>query len=373
VAKYILIASQDEVESATLGACFAGTGYRTLQVSGQDEIHACLREKAIDLVIVDLELVETDQFHHLRALLEHEALNDAPVIIIGGGDKMKQITRCIQLGATDYLTRPLIPVILVTRLRASIVARQLEDVQQLHMRRLEALHREMDEYSLTMAHDVRSPIATLNSFAQVLLQDFDSFSREEMMTYLGMIHTLARKAGNIVEALSFFASIRLERPDLDTVDMNMIVKEVVVRIEPLLKEKNGRLEASGQWPNVVGYRLWIEKVWSNLVSNAIKFSGETPVIELGVETATNRANFWVKDRGTGVAQENQEKLFQPFALFEAHPESGYGLGLATVKRIVERLGGEVWVESAAGEGSTFYFSLPLAQSNPSTEGKGGES
>jgi signal transduction histidine kinase len=102
-------------------------------------------------------------------------------------------------------------------------------------------------------------------------------------------------------------------------------------------------------------------VWINYLTNALKHGGETERIELGGKRMDNgTAHFWVRDYGPGISPEAQRKLFQPFSRFDYTTE-GHGLGLSIVKRIVEKLGGEAGVESTPGEGSTFYFTLPLAQ------------
>ena len=117
------------------------------------------------------------------------------------------------------------------------------------------------------------------------------------------------------------------------------------------------------WPIASGYAPWIEEVWVNYVSNAIKYGGRPPHIELG---ATRQANdtirFWVRDNGGGLTLEEQSRLFTAFTRLHQARAKGHGLGLSIVKRIIEKLGGTVGVESEIGAGSTFYFILPAARS-----------
>jgi signal transduction histidine kinase len=123
------------------------------------------------------------------------------------------------------------------------------------------------------------------------------------------------------------------------------------------------------WPVALGYNPWVEEVWVNYVSNAIKYGGLPPRVELGAdppfrgpfeteEGVTSTVRFWVRDNGAGISPEAQSKLFTPFTRLENVRIKGHGVGLSIVRRIVERMGGEVGVESEMGQGSTFYFVLP---------------
>jgi len=111
----------------------------------------------------------------------------------------------------------------------------------------------------------------------------------------------------------------------------------------------------------VGYEQWVEEVWVNYVSNAIKYGGQPPRVELGAETQPHGlVRFWVRDNGPGISPEEQARLFTPFTRLDQACVKGHGLGLSIARRIVERLGGQVAVESAVGPGSVFSFTLPAA-------------
>jgi hypothetical protein len=126
------------------------------------------------------------------------------------------------------------------------------------------------------------------------------------------------------------------------------------------------------WPVALGYGPWVEEVWANLLSNAIKYGGQPeagvpPRVEMGFDEspsrslADSRIRFWVRDNGPGLAREEQRQLFTEFTRLHKKRARGHGLGLSIVRRIVGKLGGEVGVESTPGQGSLFYFTLPVAQ------------
>jgi len=116
-----------------------------------------------------------------------------------------------------------------------------------------------------------------------------------------------------------------------------------------------------RWPVAQGYGPWVATVWMNYVSNAIKYGGPRPTVTLGCdELSGGQVRFWVRDHGVGLDADQQSRLFTPFTRLHPTGAPGYGLGLSITQRIVSRLGGTVGVESAPGEGSTFFFTLPAA-------------
>ena len=141
-----------------------------------------------------------------------------------------------------------------------------------------------------------------------------------------------------------------------------MAKDAIGRLEMLIAERHAEIIFlyPDAWPVAVGYAPWIEEVWANYISNAIKYGGETPRIELGaMRQDDGLIRFWVRDHGAGLPPEKQAQLFKPFMRLGNLRIQGHGLGLSIVQRIINRLGGEVSVESQVGQGSTFRFTLPI--------------
>jgi signal transduction histidine kinase len=143
-------------------------------------------------------------------------------------------------------------------------------------------------------------------------------------------------------------------------------------VADLVGEHHAQFALPAAWPVALGYAPWVEEVWVNYLSNAIKYGGCSPKIELGAALLSypspfggeNRGGgiirFWVRDGGVGLAPDEQARLFMPFSRLGNVRAKGHGLGLSIVKRIVDRLGGQVGVESQVGAGSTFWFTLRLS-------------
>jgi signal transduction histidine kinase len=151
--------------------------------------------------------------------------------------------------------------------------------------------------------------------------------------------------------------------------MAAIVAEVRSRLADLIQQGKAEMVVppAEAWPVAWGYAPWVEEVWVNYISNAIKYGGEPPRVELGASVQPDgMARFWVQDNGRGLSPEEQAKLFMPFTRLGQARVQGHGLGLSIVRRIVERLGGTAGVESEGipGRGSLFYFTLPMHEVRP---------
>ena len=130
------------------------------------------------------------------------------------------------------------------------------------------------------------------------------------------------------------------------------------------------------WPVAVGYASWVEEVWANYISNGLKYGGQPPRLKLGAtEQADGMVRFWVQDNGPGLEPDAQAKLFVPFTQLDQIRVAGHGLGLSIVRRIVEKLGGQVGVESKGipGQGCLFFFTLPSQAAEVSRKNLNGSS
>jgi two-component system sensor histidine kinase/response regulator len=132
----------------------------------------------------------------------------------------------------------------------------------------------------------------------------------------------------------------------------------------LLQTSMAQMVISETWPEAYGYGPWIEEVWLNYISNAVKYGGNPPRLELGATSLPQgRVRFWVRDNGQGLSKDEQSQLFTAFTRLQQTSVEGHGLGLSIVQRIVTKLKGEVGVNSTVGYGSEFFFTLPSVLSD----------
>ncbi|GIK42080.1 MAG: hypothetical protein BroJett011_59130 [Chloroflexota bacterium] len=236
---------------------------------------------------------------------------------------------------------------------------QAEAALREHAQELEVRNKELDAFSHTVAHDLQGPLANLLGYTSVLQEDWSDLSPEQLTDILQTITRAGRKMSNIIDELLLLASVRKEEAQSVPLEMGQIIGEVQRRLDYMLKEYGAELILPDSWPVALGYAPWVEEIWANYLSNAIKYGGQPLRLEVGATPqADGMVRFWVRDNGAGLTPAEQSHLFTPFAKFNQVRAKGHGLGLSIVQRIVEKLGGQVGVESQVGQGSLFYFSLP---------------
>jgi signal transduction histidine kinase len=251
-------------------------------------------------------------------------------------------------------------------LRAEIVERQYAQ-ESLSERTVELENRneELDAYAHTVAHDLKAPLASVIGFSDLLEKRYEKIPPDKIAYYCGIIAQNGRKIINIVDALLLLASVRkIEDVPVERLDLSSVMEDIQRRLADAIIESRAEIITPDHWPIVTGYQPWVEEILVNYVSNAIKYGGIPPRIEVGAtHLADGHVRFWVRDNGRGLTPEEQARLFTPFTRLDQIRVKGYGLGLSIAQRIAERLNGQVGVESEVGQGSTFYFTLPLVESN----------
>jgi signal transduction histidine kinase len=235
---------------------------------------------------------------------------------------------------------------------------------------LEARNDELDAYAHTVAHDLQNPLALIVGFVDVLQADASLKSHQELQKRLRIIRRNGRKMNNIIDELLLLSSVRQrDQVPLVHLDMARIVGEAQERLTDLVREQQAQIFYPNHWPPALGYSPWVEEVWVNYMSNAVKYGGRPPCLKLGAEAVEDdddmdMVRFWVRDNGEGLTQEEQAQLFTPFEQLDQVRARGHGLGLSIVHRIVKKLGGQVGVHSQPGQGSEFWFTLPRGANQP---------
>ena len=228
-------------------------------------------------------------------------------------------------------------------------------------RELQVRNDELDAFAHTVAHDLKSPLSIILGYSEMLLDMEpaapDALRRDGLQTIVATVD----KINNIIDELLLLAEVRKGDVQTAPLAMGIIAREACARLEQVIRQQRAEIVFVEQWPTALGYSPWIEEVWINYVSNALKYGGSPPRLEVGGDLLDHRqARFWVRDNGRGLSAAEQARLFTPFTQLAHVRATGHGLGLSIVRRIVEKLGGTVGVESAVGQGSTFYFTLPTS-------------
>jgi signal transduction histidine kinase len=227
----------------------------------------------------------------------------------------------------------------------------------------EKLIEELDAFAHTVAHDLRNSLSSIFSASEIMEEIIKINDKNLLCELSNLINHSANKSIQITHELLLLATTDKTKVELKPLGMADVFCEAKDQLAELIKNSGVQIIEPHEWPEAIGYAPWIEEVWSNYISNAIKYGGTPPKIEVGSELLTNGSiKFWIKDNGKGLSQEEQQKLFKNFVRLHPQKADGYGLGLSIVKKIIEKLDGSVGVESMGnGEGSKFYFILPSIQ------------
>ncbi len=233
--------------------------------------------------------------------------------------------------------------------------RKLSDANQ----RLAKANDDLDAYSHTVAHNLKDPLSNLLGFAHFMHDEYEEISQQDVIKFLNFIIESGMKIKDIIDGLLLLANIRKEDMHLEPIDMAKIISGVRRSLASSIEESQPEITVPSTWPQAWGYSNWIEQIWLNYISNALKYGGLPPRIELGADVQPRGlVRFWVKDNGKGLSVEEQKRLFKPFAKLSPSSIEGHGLGLSIVERMTCKMGGYVGVESTIGRGSLFYFTLP---------------
>jgi two-component system, sensor histidine kinase and response regulator len=360
----ILIVDDNPTNLGALFDYLRGAGFRVLVAENGESALQRVAYAQPDIILLDVLMPGIDGFETCRRLKETEIGRETPVIFLTALSETVDKVKGFAVGGVDYITKPLQYEEVFVRVNTHLTLRKLQKDLRVQIIERDKLIAELNAFSHTVAHDLQGPLGNLIGFASMLKEFIATASLEEIETYAQTIIRNGRKMSNIINELLLLASVRKETVRLTPLDMAAIVTEAQQRLSFMIDEFQAQIITPPAWPLTLGYGPWVEELWANYLSNALKYGGQPPQIELGFTMLDNEfVRFWVQDNGSGLTPEQQTHLFTPFTRLNQVRAKGHGLGLSIVQRITEKLGGEVGVESQPGHGSRFFFTLPAAESH----------
>jgi PAS domain S-box-containing protein len=224
---------------------------------------------------------------------------------------------------------------------------------------LHAVNKELEGFTYSVSHDLRAPLRAINGFSRILIEDYTPILDEEGIKTLNSILSNSKRMGELIDDLLAFS--RLGRKEVTMIEINMNGLVKAAREEEMLDNKSDIEFVVHELLPAKGQQALIKQVWVNLISNAIKYSkyNTKTKIEIGSSYKNNMVQYFISDIGAGFDMKYYDKLFGVFQRLHSNEEfEGTGIGLAIIKKIINRHGGKVWAESEVNKGTTFYFTLP---------------
>lgn len=312
-----------------------------------------------DLVLSDVMMPKRDGISVCKEIKSNPETSRIMVVLLTALTHREAMLKGWEAKADEYLFKPFHPEELLTRINSLLSA--IRDRKNTHFvleqknKQLADANAELESFSYSVSHDLRSPLRSISGYSKILGEDLGDKLNEEGKRTLDTIVHNASKMSKLIDDLLEFS--KLGRKDLvkRDIDVAHLVKGIVDELCPKVKVVFHDLIQTKADPSL------ITQVWINLLSNAIKYSSkkENPYVEVGSSRNNGEVIYYVKDNGAGFSMEYTNKLFGVFQRLHKESEfKGTGIGLALVKRIVARHHGRVWAEGKVDEGATFYFSLP---------------
>jgi PAS domain S-box-containing protein len=238
--------------------------------------------------------------------------------------------------------------------------KRAEEILKLNLEELRRSNEELEQFAYVSSHDLQEPLRMITSYLQLLQRRYQGNIDERADKYIHFAVDGASRMQNLINDLLEFSRVAKRACEPEPTDCEFVLNQALANLETFIEENEATV-SHDHLPEVMADSTQMAQVFQNLIINGIKFhSEEAPKIQISAEKKASEWIFSVQDNGIGIDPQYSEKIFEVFKRLHKKEEyPGTGIGLAICKKIVERHGGHIWVESELGKGSTFYFTLPI--------------
>jgi len=367
----LLIVDDNKVNRLLLSRSVELLGHRiALAENGRVALDK-LRNEPFDLLLLDIEMPELDGFAVLEQLKADPKLRDLPVIVNSSIEGLDNIIRCIELGAEDYLPKPVNQVLLKARIGAILEKKRLRDqlfdeIQEKN-RQLELASQNKSQFVSSMSHELRTPLNAIIGLTEMMVTQAARFGTEKALAPLKRVNAAGTHLLGLINQVLDLSKIEAGKLDLNPESVNLVplIDEVIGTADQLAGQNKNRLvvEAEQNLGVITVDPMRLRQILLNLLSNACKFTkqGEVTLKARKVVDGSDWIELAVSDTGIGMTPEQQAKLFGEFTQADsltARRFGGTGLGLAISRKLARMMGGDVTVASEPGKGSVFTVRLP---------------
>jgi two-component system NtrC family sensor kinase len=365
-------------------------GYDVVPARSGEEALELLAVQSVDCILLDLVMPGLSGQETCRRIKGTAVWRDIPLIMHTALEAQDDIIEGINAGADDYVAKSSDLDVLRARVRAQLRRKQFEDenrgireqllqkevevvaansarelaeARAVFVEQLERKNSELEAFSYSVSHDLRAPLRSIDGFSQLLLDKHAGNLDAEAQEYLRFVREAAQRMGELIDDLLLLSRVGRAELRRDRIDLSSIARVVAEELKKNDPDRQVILCIQDHLLAEADSRL-MRVAFENLIGNAWKFTVKVsePRIEVGANQTGEDTVFFVRDNGAGFDMQHAENLFRPFQ--RLHSESdfpGTGIGLATVHRIIDRHGGRIWAESAVGQGTSLYFTIPATK------------
>jgi signal transduction histidine kinase len=341
--------------------------------SGRDALKILLKEQDFAIILMDVQMPVLSGLETAELIRQSEKLKYIPIIFLTADNKASDnIFKGYKAGAVDYMLKPYIPEILKAKVEVFVELYKKNKELRIQGEHLKTLNlqleqrsndllrnvQELEKFAYVASHDLQEPLRTITSYIQLLQKKFNDKLDGEAVEYMEFVVSGSRRMKTLINDLLEYSRINRAESTFDEVDCNFVVKEVLQNLNNSITDSGATIEVD-ELPVIHGNRLHMVQLFQNLIGNSLKFrSDRKPVIKIKAKLIEGYHLFSVEDNGIGIKKEYATKIFEIFQrLHSMQHYPGTGIGLAICMKIVQRLGGEIWMESEFGKGTTFWFTV----------------
>ena len=377
----ILLVDDKTENLLALESVLDAPGYHLVRALSGEEALLALLDQEYAAIVLDVQMPGMSGIELAQMIRARKKTHHIPILFLTAHGDESAIAG-YQAGAVDFLTKPLQPAVLRSKVavfadlfrKTSALKAEVDERRQAEERigqlnkelcerveELAAANAELESFSYTVSHDLRAPLRQVSGFVTLLQEGLGNRQNAQDAEYIGLIQDAVGRMGQLIDDLLSFSRVGRIEINRSTVNLTRLVEQVRETLSPALVDRNVRWKID-RLPEVEGDPAMLRQVFASLLDNALKFSRTRACaeIEIGARKEHDEHVFFVRDNGVGFDRRHADKLFGVFQRLHTGAEfEGTGIGLASVRRIIQRHNGRSWAESIPGEGTVVYFSLPI--------------
>jgi signal transduction histidine kinase len=379
----ILMVDDEPANLEALEAILEPLNQKLYRANSGTEALRCVLDRDYAVILLDVQMPDLTGIETAALIRERERSRTTPIIFLTGVVKTSEMVfKGYSTGAVDYLMKPVVSGILRAKVEVFVelaLARQMlqqevaersriaAEIAKLNMaleqrnEDLIAANSDLEAFGHSVSHDLRMPLRHIHAYISMLEDSAKVKLSEEECRQFKVIRDAARRMGQLIDDLLAFSRIGRVEVTKGRIDNSIIVQQLIAEMQTDLKDRRIVWDIA-QLPSVNGDVNLMRQVWANLLANAVKYTRprQEARIKIGAVTQDDEIIFNVSDNGVGFDPAYADRLFGVFQRLHSEKQfEGTGVGLANVRRIVQRHGGRTWAEAKLDEGASFYFSLPL--------------